>query len=33
VVGVPVVWLVVLALSALVSAVLVRIPLVNSWIV
>jgi surface polysaccharide O-acyltransferase-like enzyme len=33
VVGIPVVWLVVLVLSALVSAVLVRIPFVNSWIV
>lgn len=33
VVGVPLVWLVVLILSALVSAVLVRIPVVNSWLV
>jgi surface polysaccharide O-acyltransferase-like enzyme len=33
VIGVPVVWLVVLALSALASAVLVRIPVVNTWLV
>lgn len=33
VIGVPVVWLVVLAFSALASAVLVKIPFVNSWLV
>ncbi|MCC6495782.1 MAG: acyltransferase family protein [Propionibacteriaceae bacterium] len=32
-IGVPVVWLVVLALSALTSALLVRIPFVNKWLV
>lgn len=33
VIGVPVVWLLVLGLSVLTSAVLVRIPVVNSWLV
>ena len=33
VVGVPLVWLAVLALSVATSAVLVRIPVVNSWLV
>lgn len=32
-VGVPLIWLVVLTLSALVSAVLVRIPVINGWVV
>lgn len=32
-VGIPLVWAVVLVLSALVSAVLVRIPVLNSWLV
>jgi len=33
VIGIPVVWLLVLLLSTLASAVLVKIPLVNSWLV
>ena len=32
-IGIPLVWLVVLALSALASALLVRIPFVNNWLV
>jgi hypothetical protein len=32
-VGIPVVWLLVLALSVAASAVLVRIPVVRSWLV
>ncbi|MFT3970650.1 MAG: acyltransferase family protein [Micropruina sp.] len=32
-IGIPLIWIVVLAITALISAVLVRIPVVNSWVV